>query len=81
MISKTYHRWWNQQLALLEASFLAKYCNGEMTPVQLRNALFNEIITMNLHPAAELRRKMHGEGMAALRADPKLLDIKIYRHE
>jgi len=81
VISKTYHRWWNQQVALLEASFLAKYQGNGMNPGELRNALFNEIITMNLHPAAELRRKMHGEGMAALRADPKLLDIKIYRHE
>ena len=81
IVSRTYHKWWNQQVALMEASFLAKYNGSGMSPGEMRNALFREIITMNLHPAAELRRKMHQEGMAALKADPSLCNIKIYRHE
>jgi hypothetical protein len=79
MLSKIYHRWWNQQIAQLEDEFFRKYSLSNLSPGQLREALFTDIITMNIHPSAELRRDMHNEGAALLHNNPDLWHIKIYR--
>jgi hypothetical protein len=80
MLSKTYHRWWNQQLAQIEDEFLCKLENQQIPTSQLRESLFETIISMNILPASELRRKMHEEGLATFRKDPALLKLKIYRN-
>jgi hypothetical protein len=80
MISKIYHRWWNQQIALIEEEFLRHWGNQMIPAAKLREAMFEEIITMEIHPSRELRRQMHDEGAAALRANPDLVHLKIYRN-
>lgn len=80
MVSKTYHRWWNQQVASLEDSFLRRPEYMELNTTQRRESLFVKIVKMDILPASELRRKMHEEGTEILRANPSLAKLKIYRH-
>jgi hypothetical protein len=79
MLSASYHRWWNQQLAQVESEFLSKHPYHDLSPDRFRDLLFEAIITMNVHPPAELRRVMHNEGAALLKANPELSEIKMYR--
>lgn len=81
MVSRSYHRWWNQQLAQVEHEFLIKRANRQESVSHVRALLFEAIITMDVHPAAVLRRGMHEEGLAAIRTNPELLNLKIYRNE
>lgn len=80
MISKIFHAWWNQQLASLENEFLTREGSQSLNTDQLRDAMFGAIITMDIHPSAELRRRMHQEGTSAFRANPELSKLKIYRN-
>jgi hypothetical protein len=52
----------------------------EISRKQIREELYRAIVTMNIHPSAELRRIMHEEGTSAIKANPELWNIKIYRH-
>lgn len=80
MLSPSYHRWWNQQLAFAEDEFLIRYTYSDIAPMRKRKLLFKYIILRNTHPSSELLRKMHGEGTAKIKANPDLMNLKIYRH-
>lgn len=80
MLSATYHRWWNQQLALLESQFLERYSYKEIPASVMRDKLFEAIITMNIHPSSDIRRVMHNEGALILKSNPHLSNIKMYRY-
>ena len=80
MVSRIYHRWWNQQIAQIEEEFLRVWGNQNIPAAKLREGLFEEIITMDIHPSSELRRQMHDEGVNAIRSNPDLLKLKIYRN-
>ncbi|OGX23358.1 MAG: hypothetical protein A3K54_00145 [Omnitrophica WOR_2 bacterium RBG_13_44_8] len=80
MLSATYHRWWNQQLALVESQFIETYSYKEISAALMRDMLFEKIITMNVHPSSDIRRLMHNEGAAILKSNPHLSNIKMYRY-
>jgi hypothetical protein len=80
IVSKIFHSWWKQQVAQEEQLFLIKYKEREMPSGSLLSALFEHIITMDIHPSAEIRRAMHEEGLRTLKEYPYLWRIKIYRN-
>jgi hypothetical protein len=80
LLSKTYHRWWNQQLTQEEDQFLRQWGNQSIPSSLLHAALEETITEMEIQPSRELRRDMHNEGMSVIMNNPRLMSLKIYRN-
>lgn len=80
LLSKIFHAWWNQQVALEEQKFIIKFRELEYKPDVLRTILETRIKSLDLYPSRELLRLMHAEGTEAIRVNPDLAKLKIYRH-
>lgn len=80
LVSKTFHRWWNQQVAQKELEFMVRFGKKDL-PFNLMRAALEETITeMDVIPARELLRQMHMEGLIILKNNPELRVTKIYRN-
>jgi hypothetical protein len=80
LVSKIFHTWWNQQVALKEQHFIIEFGRQGLPIGLMRAALEEKIIEMNVIPSRELLRQMNNEGLAALKQHPELCKIRIYHH-
>lgn len=81
IVSKIFHSWWNQQMAITEIEFLRCTKGSNHTVTQLRNMFFDNAITMAFEPSAELRRMIYKEGESLLNQNPELKKLKVYEDE
>jgi hypothetical protein len=80
LMSKIFHKWWNQQVAHKEQQFIQEFGRQGLPVDLMRAALEEAIVSMKVVPSRELLRDMHNEGLFVLAQNPELWKIKIYRN-
>jgi len=79
VFSKGYHQWWSYILMMFEEVMLNDFEDSSQAPRKLKELYIDIVLDQKYRPNSTLALKFRQEGDEAMRRNPDLKKMKIYR--